>query len=70
MSRINELQALVLGFSQNHLSRNSTQRINKVFDFFNNEQLLDVVFQFQSEYRPILKELSKDLQIAIDRNYF
>ncbi|XP_045460570.1 tumor necrosis factor alpha-induced protein 8-like protein 1 isoform X2 [Harmonia axyridis] len=48
-----------------HLSPKSLTRINRVFDFFCQEDFLDQVFN-ASAYKPDLKLVVKDLNLAID----
>lgn len=49
-----------------HLTDKSLTRIDSVFNFFTNEQFLDLVFKADSEYRPLLGKIVADLNKAIE----
>ncbi|XP_044760987.1 tumor necrosis factor alpha-induced protein 8-like protein [Coccinella septempunctata] len=67
---ITECHNIVMSIAQIHLSPNSIARINRVFNFFGNEQFLDVIFNRSSDYREPLGRLVKDLHHAIDNDLF
>lgn len=49
-----------------HLTDKSLSRIDSVFNFFTNEQFLDIMFKADSELRPTLGRIVADLNKAIE----
>ncbi|XP_050401256.1 tumor necrosis factor alpha-induced protein 8-like protein [Patella vulgata] len=63
---LEECKAILQSLVARHLTEKSKNRIDIVFDFFQNPELLDSVFQTDSQYKDIMDLIVKDLNKMMD----
>lgn len=66
INALNDSQKCLQLIVVKHLTDKSLTRIDSVFNFFKNEQFLDAIFKFDSDFSEILTKIVNDLNKAIE----
>lgn len=63
---LSESHTALKTITQRHLTDKSLNRIDEIFQFFNDPKLLETTFRHDSPYREIIAAIVGDLNKAID----
>lgn len=65
---LNECSTMVKELIKNHLTEKSVGRVENVFGFFGNSDLLEAMFRADSPHRPLLGKIVTDLNTMMENN--
>jgi Domain of unknown function (DUF758) len=65
---ISEVHQLLKEIVRNHLTEKSMNKIDEIFDFFNNPQFLESIFKADSPHRDVMGQIVSDLNKIMEQN--
>jgi hypothetical protein len=65
---ITEIHVLLKEIVKQHLSEKSLQRIDEIFDSFNNPQFLEAIFRADGPHKDVMGKICEDLNKILEQN--